>query len=278
MKLKYQIDLPLDSPERSVLHGNLIKSKKFLRKLYEQWYSEYLNEIASLPQGLLLELGSGGGFLKELEPRVICSDVIKLPSNDMTFSALEMPFEDQSVASIFMTDTMHHIPDSEKFLGEVNRVLVNNGKLILIEPANSFWGRFIFKNFHHEPFEPGASWTIPSSGPLSGANGALPWIVFVRDLLIFQQKFPDLKIEVIEYRNPLLYLLSGGVSYRQLLPDFAFGFVNLLDKILPKISRHFSMFMLVKITRLSSVSTNRSISPPRIQPTIKTPRHFLRIG
>ena len=206
--------------------------------------------MLSSPQGLLLELGSGGGFLKEMEPRVICSDVIYLPTNDMTFSALEMPFEDQSVAAIFMTDTMHHIPDSEKFLQEVSRVLVDNGKLTLIEPANSIWGRFIYRNFHHEPFDPSASWTIPSSGPMSGANGALPWIVFVRDFLIFQQKFPNLKIQVIDYRNPFLYLVSGGVSYRQLLPDFAYGFLNLIDKILPKISKQLSMFMLVKITRI----------------------------
>ncbi|TSA34627.1 MAG: class I SAM-dependent methyltransferase [Porphyromonadaceae bacterium] len=250
MKLKYQINLPLDSPERTIIHRNLIKSKKFLRKLYEQWYSEFSNEISSSPQGLLLELGSGGGFLKEMEPRVICSDVIDLPTNDMTFSALEMPFEDQSVAAIFMTDAMHHIPDSEKFLQEVNRVLVDNGKLILIEPANSIWGRFIFRNFHHEPFDPRASWTIPSSGPMSGANGALPWIIFVRDFLIFQQKFPKLEIQVINYRNPVLYLVSGGVSYRQLLPDFFYGFLNLIDKTLPKISKQLSMFMLVKITRI----------------------------
>jgi SAM-dependent methyltransferase len=176
--------------------------------------------------------------------------VIDLPTNDLTFSALDMPFADQSVAALFLTDTMHHIPDSEKFLQEVNRVLVDNGKLIMIEPANTLWGRFIYRHFHHEPFDPEGSWTIPSSGPLSGANGALPWIVFQRDAHLFRQKFPDLHIDRIEYRNPLLYLLSGGVSYRQLLPDFIYPIVNFVDGILPKISKQISMFMLVRITRL----------------------------
>lgn len=249
MGIKYKIDLPLDSPERTLLHGEKIKSKKFLRELYQQWNLEFIHEIALAPAGLLVELGSGGGGLKGLESRVICSDIIDLPTNDLTFSALDMPFDDHSVAAIFMTDTMHHIPDAEKFLSEVNRVLVDNGKLTMIEPANSVWGRFIYQNFHHEPFEPGGTWTIPPSGPLSGANGALPWIVLVRDYLIFQEKFPDLRIELIEYRNPLLYLLSGGVSYRQLLPGFCYGFVKWLDQMLPVISRQFSMFMLVKITK-----------------------------
>jgi SAM-dependent methyltransferase len=247
MKIRYDIDYPLDSPDRTLHHREIIVRKKFLRKLYEQWYSEFLREIPGLPNDTLIELGSGGGFLKELEPKMICTDILELPTNDMTFSALDMPFSTNSVGGIFMVDTMHHIPDMEKFLGEVSRVLVKNGKIIMIEPANSLWGRFIYKNFHHEPFEPEGGWTIPDAGPLSGANGALPWIVFERDKLKFQEKFPNLKIETIQYRNPLLYLVSGGVSYRQLLPDFMFSIMNNIDSILPKLSKQLSMFQLIKI-------------------------------
>jgi len=201
-----------------------------------------------LPHGLLVELGSGGGFIKEIEPKIICTDIIDLPSNDMTFSALEMPFEDHSVAGIFMIDTMHHIPDSEKFLLEACRVLHKGGKIIMIEPANSIWGRFIYKNFHHEPFIPAGSWTIPSTGPLSGANGALPWIIFIRDNEIFKNKFPNLKIESTEYINPFTYLFSGGVSRKQLMPDFAYPAIKYFDKWLPRISKQLSMFMVIKIS------------------------------
>jgi SAM-dependent methyltransferase len=248
MKFKYAIDLPLDSPERTMLHKEIIRKKLFVRKLYEQWYTKFLNEIKILPEGLLVELGSGGGFFKELDPRVICSDIIDLPSNDMTFSALNMPFENESIRGIFMIDTFHHLPDSGLFLKEANRVLKTGGKIVMIEPANSMWGRFIYQNFHHEPFHPKGEWKIPDEGPLTGANGALPWIVFVRDRKLFDEKFPSLKIERIEYLNPLLYLISGGVSYHQLMPDFTYKLVNGLDTILPKISRQLSMFMSITIT------------------------------
>lgn len=244
---KYKIEHSLDSPERSVIHGEIIRNKIFLRKLYEEWYSIFLAEIKNLPEGMLIELGSGGGFLKEIEPRVICSDVIDLPTNDMTFSALEMPFEDNSVSGIFMIDTMHHIPDSEKFLNEAKRVLKKGGKIIMIEPANSLWGRFIYKNFHHEPFNPNGDWTIPSTGPLSGANGALPWIVFIRDRNQFKNKFPEFRIESCQYVNPLSYLFSGGVSRRQLLPDVSYPAVKLVDKWLPKVFPQISMFMVLRI-------------------------------
>jgi SAM-dependent methyltransferase len=244
---KYKIEHSLDSPERSVIHGQIIRNKVFLRKLYEEWYSIFLEEMKSLPDGLLVELGSGGGFLKELAPRVICSDVIDLPTNDMTFSALEMPFEDNSVAGIFMIDTMHHIPDSEKFLEEASRILKKGGKILMIEPANSLWGRFIYKNFHHEPFNPKGDWTIPSSGPLSGANGALPWIVFIRDKEKFKNKFHRLTIESCRYINPLTYLFSGGVSRSQLFPNASYSVIKLVDKWLPRISPEISMFMVLKI-------------------------------
>lgn len=250
MKIKYNIEYPLDSPERTLYHREIILRKYFLRKIYVQWYDEFIKEIKNLPNDTFIELGSGGGFLKELEPRVICTDILDLSSNDMTFSALEMPFKNNSVGGIFMVDTLHHIPDIELFLNEANRVLAKNGKIIMIEPANTLWGRFIYKNFHHEPFDVEGDWTIPASGPLSGANGALPWIVFERDQLIFNEKFPNLKIELISYRNPFLYLVSGGVSFRQLLPNFMYPVVNAMDKLLPKIYRQISMFQLIKITKV----------------------------
>ncbi len=247
MKLRYDIACGLDSPERTLRHREIILHKKFLKKLYEQWYDEFLKEIKTLPNDVYVEIGSGGGFLKEVAPGVICTDVLELPTNDKTFSALEMPFENNSVGGIFMVDTFHHISDAEKFLAEVSRVLVKNGKVIMIEPANSLWGRFIYKNFHHEPFDEKGGWTIPVTGPLSGANQALPWIVFERDQAIFRKRFPNLIIEKISYRNPLLYLLSGGVSYKQFLPDFMFPLINFLDRVLPRISKQVSMFEMIRI-------------------------------
>lgn len=251
---KYKTELPLDSPERTLFHREIILKKKPLKKLYLDWYSIFAKEIMNLPNDNLIELGSGGGFFKEVVPGIKCSDIIDLPTNDLTFSALEMPFADNSVGGIFMLDTMHHIPDSEQFLNEVRRVLSSRGgggKMIMIEPANSLWGRFVYKNFHHEPFNPDGGWSIPPSGPLSGANGALPWIVFVRDNELFRKKFPELKIESIEYINPLTYLVTGGVSHQQFLPDFLFPFIRFIDKVLPKLSRQLSMFMVVKIIRVT---------------------------
>lgn len=250
MGLKYSIDLPLDSPERTVLHGEIIRSKRFTRDLYKQWYKEFEECLDKCPEGKRVELGSGGGFLKDIRPEVLTSDILELDSNDITFSALEMPFEDASLAAILMIDTFHHIPDSEQFLKEVVRCLKPGGRMLMIEPANSSFGRFIYQNYHHEPFIPEAKdWTIPSSGPMSGANGALPWIVFERDIERLNKDFPELEVQPITYRNPLLYLLSGGVSFKQLLPSFTYPLASWFDGWLPKVSPSFSMFTRIEIIR-----------------------------
>jgi SAM-dependent methyltransferase len=247
--LRYNIDLPLDSPERTLLHREIIMRKTFLKKLYSKWYSSMVKELQGLPQGQIVELGSGGGFFKEFVPDAICSDILDLPGNDMTFSALDMPFEDGSVSAIFMVDTFHHIPDSTRFLEEAKRVFKPGGLLMMIEPANSWWGRFIYRNFHHEPFDPSGEWTFPLSGPMSGANGALPWIVFERDQALFSKRFPSFKIDGIFYHTPLLYLLSGGVSFRQLVPAFSYGAVELPDRILSRLFKGFSMFVTIRIRK-----------------------------
>jgi SAM-dependent methyltransferase len=248
--LKYDINHDLDSPERTIHHKQIIQKKLFLRKLYQEWYKVFTDLKPVLPEGKLVELGSGGGFLKEIDPSVICTDIIELPSNDMTFSAFNMPFKENEISAIFMIDTFHHIPDSNLFLKEATRVLKKDGLLVMIEPANTVWGKFIYKNFHHEPFDTKAGWTIPVSGPLSGANGALPWIVFERDYNLFKSNFPTLKLLDLHYHTPLRYLLSGGVSFKQLVPGFTYAFFSFADKSLSAISRQLSMFVTITIKKI----------------------------
>ena len=178
--------------------------------------------------------------MKTLCPSIICSDILPLPGNDITFSASEMPFSENEISGIFMIDAFHHIPDSDKFLHEVSRVLKKDGQMIMIEPANSMWGRFIYKNFHHEPFITSGDWHIPDIGPLSGANDALPWIVFERDIKKFNTLFPSFEVVSIRYHTPFRYLLSGGVSYRQLLPNFLYAPCVILDRMLSNISKQIS--------------------------------------
>ena len=64
MALKYNIPFNLDSPERTIAHKKIIQDKYFLRKLYEEWYTIFTDTISKLPEGKMIELGSGGGIFK----------------------------------------------------------------------------------------------------------------------------------------------------------------------------------------------------------------------
>ncbi len=125
----------------------------------------------------------------------------------------------------------------------------------MIEPWSCAWSRFIYKNLHHEPFvEDVKNWEFPSSGPLSGANGALPWIVFERDRKIFEDEFPNLKIEKIEPLMPFSYLLSGGISMKSLMFGFMYGICRSIEKIFERAG--VCMFAMITIRKTTDNNEN----------------------
>ena len=232
-----------------LLHQKIIRSKPFLKKLYTDFYRRLGRRCPDLAQKTCVELGSGGGFLKEVYPSVLTSDVVPLPGVDKVFSVLEMPFGDGAVDYFLMFNVFHHVPDAGKFLGELDRCLKPGGKAVMIEPANTLWGRFIYKNFHHEAFDPAGSWRLPKAAPLSSANAALPWIVFHRDRKIFQEDFPRLKLTEFKAHTPLKYLVSGGVSMHPLVPSCAYAALNAFERLLSPLDPVIGMFYTIELSK-----------------------------
>ena len=168
---------------------------------------------------------------------------------DIHCSALKLPFHPHSVDAFFLLNVLHHIPQPEIFFQEISQCLKVDGKIIMIEPANTLWARWIYQKFHHEPFDALAFWTIDNPGPLSQANIALPWIIFFRDRKLFEQKCPQLSIEHIDIHTPFRYLVSGGFSFRQLLPAFSYPIIQGLEKILSPFNQYLGMFMTIKLKK-----------------------------
>lgn len=240
----------LDLPETSLKHREIILQKAFLKRIYTDWYLGFDHYREQLPQGPALEIGSGGGFAKEVIPDIITSDILPLEVCDYCFPAEKVPFEDASIQSIFTLNVLHHIPSSRDFFKEAERLLVSGGALYFIEPANTPWARFIYKNFHHEPFVPERKeWHFESSGPLSDANGALPWMIFERDYQKFEELFPSLKKESIIYHTPFKYLISGGLSKPQLIPDAAYGALNSMENLMGPLNKIFGMFQTIIVRK-----------------------------
>ena len=238
--------LNIDDPQTTALRLQIIRSKPFLRKLYEEWYRDIAAQFPSDAQ--ILELGSGAGFLKEFIPQLITSELFSTPSVERVIDAQTIAMVDASLDGIVMTDVLHHIPDCSSFFCEADRVVRPGGRVVMIEPWNTTWSRWVYQQLHHEPFEPDAlEWRIPLSGPLSGANGALPWIIFQRDRALFEARHPEWCIERISPIMPFTYLLSGGVSLRSLLPGWLYQPVRLLEQHCNEASQ--AMFAMITLKR-----------------------------
>jgi SAM-dependent methyltransferase len=239
----------LDDPETTTLRRRIIREKPFLERIYTQWYTSLLETVPPGP-GIVLELGSGAGFIKELSARCVTSEVFFVPHVDLVCDGCRQPFRDGSVKAILMTDVFHHIPRITDFLLEANRCVRPGGVISMIEPWVSPWSRFVWGKLHHEPFLPDTpNWHFQESGPLSGANGALPWIVLERDLRKFSELMPNWRIETLRPFMPLKYLISGGVSLRSLMPGWSYEFWTLFEACLSPVMRFVSTFAHITLVK-----------------------------
>jgi SAM-dependent methyltransferase len=247
--------LDVDDPATTEVRRRIIRSKPFLRRLYDEWYKSI---VAGLPgvDGPVVELGSGAGHLEEFLPGVVKSEILTCPHVAVVLDAGFLPFADASLRALTMTDVFHHLPKPEAFLREAVRCLRPGGSVVMIEPWVTSWSRFVYRRLHPEPFDPDAqSWEFPSSGPLSGANSALPWIVFNRDRGRFHTEFPLLRIESVEPMMPVRYLLSGGVSLRSLQPGWTFPLWRSLERALKPYWPAMAMFARIVIRRIDGENT-----------------------
>lgn len=241
--------LDLDAPETTAARRRIVEQKPFLRRLYLEWYREH---AAVLPEGegRVAELGSGPGFFAEVVPEVVTSDVQAVPGVDLAVNALQLPFADGSLRAVVMTNLLHHVQDAGRCLGEAARCVRPGGVLSMIEPWVSAWSRFVYRHLHHEPFDPEATdWRIESGGPLSGANGALPWIIFCKQRRRFESELPEWSVERVRPMMPFRYLLSGGVSMRSFAPGWAFAPCTLIERGLQPLIGATAMFAHIVLRR-----------------------------
>jgi SAM-dependent methyltransferase len=241
--------MDLDDPATTQLRRRIIREKPFLKRIYDEWYALLADAVPAGPEPVL-ELGSGAGFLDEVIPGLITSDVFECDGLDLICDGCRLPMPDASLRGIVMADVLHHILDTEAFFAEAIRCIKPGGVVAMTEPWVSKWSTLVYTRLHHEPFVPSASdWKFPSSGPLSGANGALPWIIFQRDRNRFEQRFPGLRIETVRPMMPLRYLLSGGVSMRSLTPAFTYRFWRTVEAAMGPQMHNLAMFAHIVLRR-----------------------------
>jgi SAM-dependent methyltransferase len=241
----------------------LILARPLMKRNYDDWYRRLLEDARSAPaSGVILELGSGGSYLKDLEPAIVTSDVGPNVA-DRVIDARSLPFADESLRALLLTHVFHHIPDVDAFFKEAQRALIPGGVISMIEVAHTPFARFFFRHFHHEPYEDACQeWSFAQRDSMMDSNQALAWMVFARDRCLFERRYPLLAIERLAFMPWLTYLVAGGVTARYLIPKFMTGLFIGTERLLQPLQPVFSLHwhICVRKKRKEGLESDRSRS------------------
>lgn len=248
----------LNREERFIFHKKILGSKKMLKSCYSDFYSKIIQLEkkfkTKINKGIRLELGSGVGFIKDFDSKIITSDVVYNKFTDKTINANKIPFKNDKIDSIFGIFCFHHFKDPFNFLKDLQKKLKVGGLCILIEPYYSPLASIIYKKVHkseyfnkNEPFR----YKTKNKTAMESANQALSYIYFVKHKKKFNKEFPKLKIvHTSIFNNYLRFLLSGGLNFQKLLPDFLIFFVKFLEIIMSPFKKIFGIHYIIVIKRI----------------------------
>lgn len=236
-------------------YSKIFEQNRILKKFYENNYKKLTqiidNHFDKDQKIQITEIGCGPSFLKDIYPNTLYTDVEEHKNCDLVVDALNMPFKNESIDVFFLHNVFHHIPDIEKFFIEVKRTLKKDGIIYIIDPHNSIFSKIIYKFFHHERFDTSASWKFHSNNPQIDSNQALAWIIFERDVKLFESKFNNLKILEKKYFSFLTYIVSGGLNYNSKVPNIFFKISIFLEKVLKLLmKRYLGLFCEILIKKL----------------------------
>jgi SAM-dependent methyltransferase len=259
-KLEIEPIANIDGSERLETHAKILRRKHLLRNVFQECHKTFLaldKKFFSHSAGLRIELGAGVSPVRETFPEVLATDIVPAPHFDRVINAQEMDLADGSVHALYCQNSFHHFPQPEKFFKEAIRVLRPGGGIILIEPYHGFLSSLLYPSlFASEHYDKrAASWSLAANNnPMSDANQALSYLVFTRDLARFSTLFPELEIV---HRKPLTnyvrYLLSGGLNFHQLAPNWMERPLKVFEFLLTPIATFFALHHVIVIRKKSHV-------------------------
>ena len=113
-----------------------------IKSLQEALFRKYSGYLA----GRVLDVGCGGKPCKDSlvsATGYVGLDLVAAGAPECLGSACEIPFKDGSFDSVLCTEVLEHLPDPDKAISEIKRVLRKDGYLYVTVPQT--WG------LHYEP-------------------------------------------------------------------------------------------------------------------------------
>ena len=132
------------NPAQKLFYDRQYLAESYAKAKTAEEHSSYINlrrfvDDYDLINKRCLEIGAGRGAFQDLVPDYTgtdVSDVVRRYFHKPFFqaSATQLPFQDDSFDAIWSVAALEHIPEPEKALSEMRRVLKHKG-LIYLAPA-----------------------------------------------------------------------------------------------------------------------------------------------
>jgi SAM-dependent methyltransferase len=190
------------------------------------FYGELYRSISAVAvPGACLEIGAGIGVARDFIPGAVLSDLVQTDYVDCAMSAYEIqPGPDGEWANVFAVDVLHHLRSPFRFFASAAGQLAPGGRIILMEPAATYWGRIFYRCCHHEPIRPDEVKPPyefePNGDDRQFANMGMGVGLFERERTETDRRLAELGLRChsLHYRDVLAYPLTGGYSKPQCLP------------------------------------------------------------
>ena len=139
-------------------HQNVIQyqSREYSRSRFDDKirFRKLLSYLHPKPNDRILEIGCNRGIvtkrIQAFSPQAFGIDINQeairhgVTHNLFVMDATKLDFDDRSFAKIYSSHTIEHLPEPQKMLKEIDRVLQPGGIAILIYPAEPIRGMLVF--------------------------------------------------------------------------------------------------------------------------------------
>jgi SAM-dependent methyltransferase len=183
-----------------------------------------------------IEIGAGAGFSQlYLSESVTLTDAANNSWIEKYIDAVDIDYPDSSVDVIIASHTIHHFYNPAKFFKESQRVLKDNGVILISEINTSLMMRMLLKILRHEGYSYDVNVfdfdaVVNDPSDLWSANCAVPEMLF-SDTEKFENFFPGLTVEINDLYECFIFPLSGGVISKKKIPKLPLIFLKTIDKL-----------------------------------------------
>jgi SAM-dependent methyltransferase len=259
------------SRELLLEHRRLWERKPVLPRVYQPWFDSLLAQVPV--GGRALEVGAGPGFLVEYarktrsDVRFQAMDVLETPWNDVVGDALRLPIKTASVDAMVGLDFLHHLADPAAFFREAARVLVDGGRLSVVEPWVTALSFPIYRWMHQEgcslrldPWDPFGAAATGQKDAFQGDAAVVAGLV--RSTAPERWAGMGFAPPRAQALNGFAYLLSLGFKPRSLLPSSWAGALLAFDRVAAPLAPALGMRVLVCWDRLPTGSIRAGRAHP----------------